>query len=220
MTFKRVLVLILLPLSLIFFISCLSCGSDSADSKPETQTPPKAVKKTEKTFTYTETPTLAMIPKGDVIGEANGKAFKVGTIILEPAFDHWAIKLIEKKNDDIEVVAEKGIVFDVELTEVPARGKVLKRAMEMDGGVLTYYDPDGRTANWSGENAWIIKFTRWNVKPYNATAGNGFQLAGKASGRIAICFKGDATGEIKDSWAAGEFSDAPVVYRGKPGWVK
>ena len=42
--------------------------------------------------------------------------------------------------------------------------------------------------------------------------------AGKASGRIAVCYQGG--GSFKDSWAAGTFENVPIRYMGKPYWMK
>jgi len=60
----------------------------------------------------------------------------------------------------------------------------------------------------------VLEFKRWNRQPYRETGGT-FQKGGTASGRLYICFKGRAD-NIQDSYVAGVFENAPIVYYGNP----
>ncbi|MDD5309338.1 MAG: hypothetical protein PHU25_18640, partial [Deltaproteobacteria bacterium] len=72
------------------------------------------------------------------------------------------------------------------------------------------------TVAWNTELAWVLEITKWDVREYDPK-GELFQDAGRASGRVAVCFK--AGGRYQNSWVAGTFENAVVRYLGKPPWV-
>jgi hypothetical protein len=216
---KRLFIIagLLLPLAL----SCAPRESEvkpAAPSVPEVKiTPPPAP---PKTFAYTESPTEALIPVGPVRGRANGKSFKVKTVIFEPDSDgKWKVKFCEDKVEDPTAALIEGQYIYFELPQDPAAGKVMKKAMAFGDGFFKIKLPGkpGETTSWNADNAWVLEITEWNQKPWNPEA-DFFQTAGTASGRVAVCYKG--YGDFKNSWAAGNFQDAVIRYMGKPPWAK
>jgi hypothetical protein len=171
------------------------------------------------TFTYTEAPTLALIPIGPIQGEANGKPFEAKTIIFEPKSDgSWTAKFCEADLEDPTEVLIEGQSIYFELPENPESGKVISKPMEFGGGYFQIFQPGGTgdTTSWNADNAWVLEITEWNQQPWNPD-GDFFQTAGTVSGRVAICYKG--YGDFRNSWAAGNFDDAVIRYMGEPPWV-
>jgi hypothetical protein len=109
----------------------------------------------------------------------------------------------------------------MDLTEAPVAGKNWTRKMEYGAGYFQINNDPANpeaTTSWNADNAWVFEVTKWDVKEWDPN-GPLFQEAGKASGRIAVCYKGDPTG-IQSSWIAGTFTDAVVRYMGKPYWLE
>lgn len=220
-------------LSFTLVLSLCACGkktekpstAPAAESSRE-QAPEPEPEKVEvvKEFNYTESPTLDMIPNAPVQGKVNGMEFKPQTILIEPFFEQWGIKLFEKLPEDNVLewagLGDDGMTLEIEFTEKPAQGKVISMPMEKQYTQVTYFtDPDrANEQNWSAPSACVIEFTEWQAEPYTEDIGMGFAQAGTASGRIALCARADSEGNGK-SWVAGTFKDVPVIYRGKPGWL-
>jgi hypothetical protein len=172
-------------------------------------------------YTWTETPALETIPQMPAAGMANGKPMGVAAVIFEPGTTAWKLVLADKPLDSPTGLITSGQSVNIDLTEAPIAGKSWTRKMEYGAGYFQINNDPANpeaTTSWNASNAWVLEITKWEVKPWDA-AGPLFQEAGKASGRIAVCYKGDPTG-IQSSWIAGTFTDAVVRYMGKPSWLE
>ncbi|MCK9461070.1 MAG: hypothetical protein M0R80_15665 [Proteobacteria bacterium] len=168
-------------------------------------------------YTWTETPTLETIPAVPAAGIANGKPMGVASVVFEPGMSAWKLVLSDKALDGPTGLITSGQSVNIDLPEPPAAGKTFTRKMEYGAGYFQINNDPANpeaTTSWNADNAWVIEITSWNVKDWDA-AGPLFQEAGKASGRIAVCYKGDPA-SIQSSWIAGTFTDAVVRYMGKP----
>ena len=181
---------------------------------------PEKVVSAPKEFSFTDTPTLAMVPEGPVRGEVNGETFTVKTIILQPGYGgKWDIYLMEEKMEDPTDVMMEGQYFDLQLNKGPGAGVTMDHPMEFGDGFCQtrkIKNPD-ETTSWNSDNAWVLEITEWDVKDWDPD-GDIFQVAGTASGKVAVCYKGSCG--FADSWAAGTFTGAVIRYMGKPDWVK
>jgi len=145
----------------------------------------------------------------------------VTTVVFEPGTSAWKLVLSDKALEGPTGLITSGQSVNIDLPEAPAAGKNWTRKMEYGAGYFQISnDPVNleATTSWNADNAWVLEVTKWDVKPWDA-AGPLFQEAGKASGRISVCYKGDPTG-IQSSWIAGTFTDAVVRYMGKPYWLE
>lgn len=161
-----------------------------------------------------------MISDKPVRGEANGKEFVVKTIIFQPSYTgNWKVDFIDEKVEDPVEIMIEGQSFNMDLNKKPGKGVVISHPMEFGDGALQIRKTDNpeETTSWNSDNAWVLKITKWDVKPWNPE-GDVFQVGGTASGKIAVCYKGSAG--FANSWIAGTFTDAIVRYMGKPKWVK
>ena len=208
----------ILPLLLIFafFVACDKKADTPDEGKEKTEVTEK--QEAPKEFKYTETPTLDMIPDVPAYGIANGKEFKIETIVIEPMFDKWYIVLADKKFGPTDLIMDCQYL-NVELEAEPSSGKVFKRAMETGGGFwqMTSASDPTSTTSLNASNANVIEFTKWEAKPWDPN-GEHTQIAGKASGRLAVCYQGFS--DYKDSWVAGTFTDVPIRFSGKPPWLE
>ena len=214
----------LIAVIVIGLLALAGCKKEGAggDQPPGKAAPGSAATKAAPkpaTFAWTEAPTLEMIPAGAVKGEAQGKPFEPKAIVIEPAEKTWRLLLVEDALTKPDEVWPKGQVISIELPEDPAPGKKWTRAMSPAGGSFQIRQPGDPTklTGWTGFNAWVMEITGWEVKPYEPK-GASYQLAGKASGRLAICYQ--KSGDYQNAWAAGELKDVPVRYMGKPYFVK
>jgi hypothetical protein len=167
-------------------------------------------------FAWTEAPSLDKIPASPVVGEANGKPFKVATVLFEPAMrGGWRMVIADKKLDSPTGILVGCQHIDFDLTEEPAAGKQMTRRMQYGGGYfqIEQADKPGQTTSWNGDNAWVLELTKWDARPYDEK-GSRVQSVGTASGKVAVVYK-DAAG-FKRSWAAGTFENAAIRYMGKP----
>jgi hypothetical protein len=194
----------------------LACEKQAPTDKMQ---PAAAEREQPKAFEWTEAPTVEQIPAGDITGEASGEPFVVRSVFLEPGFKEWRLVLHEKELKKPTSIRPRGQFISIKLPEAPAAGKVWTREMKYGDGFFQVKKPDDpeKTTSWNAKNAWAIEITNWDVKPYDPK-GSIFQEAGRASGRVAVCYKGG--GKFKNSWAAGTFKDAVVRYMGKPYWLK
>jgi hypothetical protein len=168
-------------------------------------------------YTWTEAPTLETIPLVPAAGMANGKPMGVAAVVFEPGTTAWKLVLADKALEGPTGLITSGQSVNIDLPEAPAAGKNWTRKMEYGAGYFQINnDPANAeaTTSWNADNAWVLEVTKWDVKPWDAN-GPLFQEAGKASGKISVCYKGDPTG-IQSSWIAGTFTDAVVRYMGKP----
>lgn len=204
---------VLLALALTLALGSCKKEGATAGSK-ETQeakqaTPPGA-------FAWTEEPSLDRIPASPVVGEANGKPFKVATILFEPAMrGGWRMVIADKKLDSPTGILVGCQHIDFDLSEEPAAGKKMTRKMQYGAGYfqIEQADKPGQTTSWNGDNAWVLELTKWDARPYD-DKGSLFQAVGTASGKVAVAYKGAAG--FKNSWAAGTFDSATIRFMGKP----
>jgi hypothetical protein len=164
---------------------------------------------------YTDAPTFEKIPAGPVKGMANDRSFEAKTIYFEPSFGKWCLVI-----GDIALKEPTSLLMDaqainINLDEPPAVGKKYTHQMKFGGGYFHIQKSDKREdmTSWNADNTYVLEITKWDIKPYD-TKGKMYQVAGLASGRIYIVYKGGT--DIKNSWAAGTFTDVPVRYMGKP----
>ena len=168
-------------------------------------------------YAWTETPALETIPLVPAAGMANGRPMGVASVIFEPGMSAWKLVLSDKPLDGPTGLITSGQSVNMDLPESPIAGKSWTRKMEYGAGYFQINNDPANlesTTSWNADNAWALEVTKWDVKPWDAN-GPLFQEAGKASGKISVCYKGDPTG-IQSSWIAGTFTDAVVRYMGKP----
>ncbi|HPJ71154.1 MAG TPA: hypothetical protein PK636_00545, partial [bacterium] len=170
-------------------------------------------------WVYTETPDSGSIPPGPVAGEANGRAFEVKAVYLQPFFDNWSLYLTTQEMEEPTAIMNEGEYINIDLPRELAAGKTYTHEMGYGGGFFQILSPSspGETTSWNAENAWILEITSWDVKPFDPD-GDIFQAAGTASGRIYVSYQG--YGDFKNSGAAGTFENAVVRYMGDPGWTQ
>ena len=186
-----------------------------------TPKPPTIPEDISAVYSFTEQPSLDTVPEHFILGQVDGKDFIGKTMHFEPEFDQWALKIYDttfETPDDIYVMDCREMAL--ELPEPPAAGKTMSKTnIEIgEGGKDAYVilAPDTAPTEfeiWNADNAWVLQITDWEVGPYDPDGMN-VQIAGKASGKIALCFKGND--DHKDSWIAGTFTDIPVRYNGEP----
>ncbi len=188
-----------------------------AEPQAEPQPEPPAQPETKSTagkFAYTEAPTIDKVPATPPEGLANGRPLKIQTVLIQPGLGGWDLVLLERKMDKPTDVGGGGQSVNIELPERPIKGKLYTHKMSYGGGYFqigkTKVDD---TTSWNADNAWVLRFGEFAAKPYDPK-GEMFQVAGKAAGKIAVCYK--AASDIKASWVAGTFTDAIVRYMGKP----
>ncbi len=225
---KRKGIVFILVLFLIFMV--YSCKKSGEKAK---KTEKKPISKKE--FSFTENPELSMIPDTEVKGEivySDGKKLKfpLKTIIIKPGFFKWSIVFAEKEitedpatNVEFEDTIKLKVEFDT--LEIKPQTILKKKASIENEDDLSFIE---LTINKSGSYepvssytliSYIVKFDDFTVEPYKVETGSGTQLAGKASGKIAVCIKGDGE-DFNTFWIAGDFKDVPVYYTGKPPWIK
>ena len=195
-----------------------ACGTiqQAATNKEVEETVVEQTEKKPETFTYTEKPTLEMIPDKPIEGEVNGEPFTVETVLFQPSYTgNWEVSLIEKKLDDPLAVLFESQYFNLDLNKKPETGAVITHPMEFGDGIcqIKQLDNPEETTSWNSPNAWVMEITEWDVKPWDPE-GDIFQVAGTASGTIAVCFQGSCG--YANSWVAGTFSGAIVRYMGEP----
>lgn len=164
---------------------------------------------------YTETPSLDKIPAAPIAGMANGKPFAAKSVYFEPMFGQWTLIVADNLLAGPTEIMMGGQRIYLEMHEPPTAGKKLAHPMGDGGGffqIMPGDDPE-ETTSWNAENAWVVEITKWEAKDY-IEGGPVFQHAGIASGRVYVAYKGGDS--LKDSWAAGTFTDAVVRYMGKP----
>jgi hypothetical protein len=164
-------------------------------------------------------PTIESIPAGPVKGQASGKPFVVATVYFEPGLGKWRLVLHEGKFDKPTEIGVKGQSINIDLPEPPAAGKKWTRELKYGDGYfqINKKDDPSSSTSWNGTNGWALEITKWDVKPWDPK-GSPFQDAGKASGKVSVCYKG--SGDFTDSWAAGTFADVAVRYMGQPYYDK
>lgn len=171
-------------------------------------------------FQWTETPAVNIIPEAPLGGMANGSPFLSQSVIFEPGMSSWKVIIRDQPLAGPTDIASGGQFVSIDLPTPPSAGLTWMRPMSYgDGFFQVKNDPANpeQTTSWNADNAWAIEITGWQAADW-ISGGAVFQDAGRASGRIAVCYKGSAN--LQNSWVAGRFENAIIRYMGEPYWVK
>jgi hypothetical protein len=171
-------------------------------------------------FQWTETPAVNVIPEAPLGGMANGAPFFAQSVIFEPGMSSWKMIIRDQPLAAPTDIASGGQYISIDLPTPPSAGMTWMRPMAYGEGFFQVKnDPANpeQTTSWNADNAWAIEITSWQAADW-ISGGPVFQDAGRASGRIAVCYKGSAS--LQNSWVAGRFENAVIRYMGEPYWVK
>lgn len=166
-------------------------------------------------FEWTATPALETIPATPPAGEVHGAPFPVAQVVFETGRHEWQMYFLEKALPDPTAPIEGMRFLRVDLPAEPAAGAVQQHPLAY-GGALFYVDVPGEPGNftlWTADNAWVLELTEWDVRPWDP-AGPEVQVAGRAAGRVAVCYRGG--GNYRNAWVAGTFAGAVVRYTREP----
>jgi hypothetical protein len=170
----------------------------------------------------TATPSPAEIHAWSPRGLANGAVFHARTIFFAPFGSGWRMEIHDREFDPMRGTAiprtdhpDLQTIY-IDLPSQPATGIIFEKSMAYGGGHFQIKPAadSAQTTSWNFRVAWAIDISEWQAIPWRE-GGETFQLAGRASGRLYICFHGPQD-TIRDSFVAGEFSDAPIIYFGPP----
>jgi hypothetical protein len=171
-------------------------------------------------FQWIDTPAVNVIPEAPLGGMANGTPFFAQSVIFEPGASSWKMIIRDQPLAAPTDIASGGQYLSIDLPTPPSAGMTWMRPMSYGEGFFQVkYDPANpeQTTSWNADNAWAIEITSWQATDW-VSGGAVFQDAGRASGRIAVCYKGSAN--LQNSWVAGRFENAIIRYMGEPYWVK
>jgi len=184
-------------------------GCGGGEKAPESCAPQAPAWK----WTYTENPSLEGIPANAVVGEADGRPFEVKAVIFEPLFGNWSMELCDTAPEEPLDIAFATEFLKIDLPwEIKAPMTITKPVDDYGMFQIKEHDSDD-TTSWNSDVHMVLEITKWETKPYDPE-GELFQVAGKASGKIYICFVGSAG--FKNSGVAGTFTDAIIRYMGNP----
>lgn len=171
---------------------------------------------------FTETPSLAEVPAWEPRGLANGVPFEARTILFVPESTGWQLQLVDVAFDPLATVLsvreshpDVQTVY-INLPEEPYVGMRIEHGLDF-GGAMFQIRPQPTaetTTSWNTRFALALEISDWQRKPWQPD-GETYQIGGRASGRIYIVFAA-GMGDIRNSFVAGEFADAPIVYYGPP----
>ncbi|MFO8070736.1 MAG: hypothetical protein R6V85_02570 [Polyangia bacterium] len=198
----------------------------AADAGADAAAPRLSPEEIQGSFEWTKAPRLEDIPEGRIRGVIDGRPFTADWVCVQPGlYRSWRINISREK----PVGGPLGLTYGVEfatiyLSEPPEAGGEQLRAMAPDEkGFVFLVDGEpgekGKKAageKWHSSCAWAVEITSFEVKDWDPEGQMG-QLAGEASGRLALCC--EAEGGVERSWLAGEFEHAPVRYMGVPWWA-
>ena len=204
---------ILLIFLIIAFISFPACKKEQpVKPVPEKEPAPAEVK-----LEWTAEPALELIPDAPIKGQANGAPFEGKTVYFEPLFGKWNMVISDGTLETPTGFLSNAQSINISLPEPPEAGKVISKEMNYGDGYfqITKKDNPEETTSWNSDNAFIVKFTEWEVQDYDLE-GEMFQVAGKASGMVYVSYKGWDSGDFDNSFAAGTFKDAVIRYMGEP----
>ncbi|MBN1774567.1 MAG: hypothetical protein JXB32_25125 [Deltaproteobacteria bacterium] len=166
-------------------------------------------------FEWTAAPTLDGIPVAPVAGEVHGAPFPVAQVVFEPMRRGWVVLFLEQPLPDPTAPVSGMRFLRVDLPAEPSSGAVQQRALAY-GDSMFHVDSPGEPGSftiWTADNAWVLELTEWDVRPWDP-AGPEVQSAGRAVGRVAVCYRGG--GEFRNAWVAGTFAGALVRYTREP----
>ena len=166
-------------------------------------------------FVWTSAPKPADVPAAPVVGEVHGAPFEVAQVLFEPTWRGWSVVLLEHPLPDPAAPVSGMRFLRVDLPAEPAVGVVQERALAYGGSMFQVEIPEepGSLTMWTADNAWVLEVTEWEVRPWDP-AGPAVQSAGRAAGRIAVCYQG--AGSFRNAWVAGTFDGALVRYPREP----
>ena len=236
----RTVSLALVPFALFAPAACKkgdAAGADAASSATPTATatapvasatatatakPPLPMGPPTDPFKLVDAPTAKDVTKGPVTGSGNGHKFDVKAVVIEADYNDWELTLTDTvpSSPTGYVSGTEYIRIGFSKDEGKLKSKTFSKKMKYGDGffqIIDRTDPS-HTTSWNADNAFYIEFTSWDVKPWDEKT-KGAQVAGKASGKIYIGYKG-RDGGFKDSGASGEFKDAQVRYSSQPFWTK
>jgi hypothetical protein len=203
-----VLLLAVLVASLVVVTGCPKPqGADGVAPPPPP--PPPAPAATEpaaptSTFEWTETPKLADIPAGPLVGMVNGKPFEAKAARIEKKDDGFVLQIYDKAPDKPSgmVMDATGIelTFTTQLSEGKPGEIVLGIADKKDFDSIRcfyYYPQGGDKGPMSMNQPWgcAVKIDEWKMEKDPADD----SVLGHVKGKVAIVFKDDAK-----SWVAGD----------------
>ncbi len=167
-------------------------------------------------FVFSESPAANLIPSTRVRGVANGQPVEMPHVLLEATRNEWRVSFCEKPfSRPTDFV--HGQAVHIYVREGLAVGKPLVHAMKPGGGYFAMHVSDpanaDATVSWVTDHAYYLEITKLDAKPYDAT-GELVQVAGTASGRVYVAYKGGS--RFASSGVAGTFERAVVRYYGKP----
>ncbi|NUP99059.1 MAG: hypothetical protein HUU35_04290 [Armatimonadetes bacterium] len=159
-------------------------------------------------FQWTATPALELIPRQPLRGEAVGRPFQPQEVRFEPGPAGWRLV----------VAAADGAFLVLDLPGSARAGRRWIRPLAYGGGYWQVASPEdpAKLVTWTSDNAWVLALDSWSAAPWRPE-GPQEQAAGRASGRLAVCYEG-GLGGFGNSWVAGEFRNARVRYLGRPAW--
>ncbi|MGE0328331.1 MAG: hypothetical protein AB7K71_03765 [Polyangiaceae bacterium] len=170
------------------------------------------------TFKWSDAPKAADIPEEALNGDSNGKRWEAKSVVIEPGFkEGWEVKFYESEIKE-PLGFGSGQFIELDFKDEPKAGVKITKPMKYGDGFFQINSAEGGgLTSWNAENAYYLEFSEWDVKPYDEQ-GSSSQVAGKASGKVYVAYKG--TGSFKNSGLWGTFKDAVVRYSGKPHWLK
>lgn len=196
--------LVLVTLGVILVGGCKTASKESS-SRTATST----VTLTSAAAAPPDPPSPEPIPNRPVSGVVRGAALDGAAVRITYRSGRWQL---EARTPAASLTTDLMIEPAASALSISSRDS-RKRANA--SAFLSVGDPKKPKAGSSdhvGSAVHWIKLTRWDVVAYDAAKG-GFQPGGRATGRLYVEMRGDAKeGEKPESWCAGEFTDAPVVY--------
>lgn len=172
-------------------------------------------------MTFSETAGDEIVPALPITGVANGEVFSGRTVTFREGENHtWRLAISDDVFDPVkgagihrhENKALQTIYLD--LPSEPAVGRKVVKEMSYGGGIFqikTTPDAD-ETTSWNTSLAYALEVTAWEKGP-SADGPCGDPEVGRAAGKVYVSFTGSGMGH-GNSWAAGEFTAAAVVYCG------
>jgi hypothetical protein len=185
-------------------------GPKASTTESAPATPPAALS----AYAWTETPTLAGIPKGTVKGALYGKPFEAKTVVMDVQKGNKLRQLVfcarEMTGNSDTLAGTEQVVITTTKDFAPGYKIEAKMGFPHDEGTIFYAVP-GEKGPTSVNSPWAcaLQIDSGEKKPYDAK-GEMVQIAGTYKGKIHLCFKDD-----HKSYIAGDF-EAKIRYFGAP----
>lgn len=154
-------------------------------------------------FAWTETPTLDMIPEGNIAGMINGEEFSAQTVRLKQDEENTVLEISNVSVDGPTGLTTDDTGLDLRFTLTPGQpGEfVIAMADEKDfekQHAYYHYPQGGDKGPMSVNPSWAcaLQISEWTLE----TNTENEELLGGAKGKVAVVFGDDAK-----SWVAGTF---------------